>query len=66
MRLPTNAQDKNSIINFQDLVVTIKRLEVFDQKLKTKIKIGTQKVFDDKGELKSETAYKYQDKVKAN
>jgi hypothetical protein len=40
--------------------------EKLSDRLKTKIKIGTEKLFDDKGELKSETTYKYQDKVKAN
>jgi len=35
-------------------------------RLKTKIKFGTEKVFDAAGQLKSEMTYKYQDKVKAN
>jgi hypothetical protein len=35
-------------------------------RLKRKIKIGTEKVFDDTGKLKSERTYKYQDMVKAN
>jgi hypothetical protein len=45
------------VLNFKDKL---------SDRLKTKIKIGTEKMFDDKGELKSETTYKYKDKVKPN
>lgn len=38
--------------------------EKLSDRLKTKVKIGTEKIFDDTGKLKSEKTYKYQDKVK--
>lgn len=40
--------------------------EKLSDRLKTKIKIGTEKIFDDTGKLKSEKTYKYQDNVKVN
>jgi hypothetical protein len=63
-RIKTYNKDNRQTNEFNLGVLNYK--EKLSDRLKTKIKIGTQKVFDDKGELKTETTYKYQDKVKAN
>ena len=45
-------------------VAVLSHKEMLSDRLKTKIKVGAEKRFDDNGKLVSSTTYKFQDKVK--
>lgn len=58
--------DKDSIQTSELTLGVLNHKQKLSDRLKTKIRVGRELVFDDEGNIKKETYYRYEDRTKAN